>query len=161
MAKRTAYGFRGRYGFLSNMSILETPIKTTDENGDPIYFKSVEHFFQAMKTLDYEERRYVAALPNPGDAKRYCKSDIVLRDDWEDIQLNVMWTGICWKFSERNPTLLKKLLDTKDLVLLEANHWGDRKWGIDWETGLGENLLGRLLMKRREQMKGKDDESTN
>lgn len=156
MAKTVAYGFRGRYGFLSNMSKLETPIKTTDENGEPIYFPTVEHFFQAMKSLDYDDRRLIAVLPQPSQAKHQGK-EVVLRDDWDDIEMNVMWTGICWKFSEHNPVLMQKLLDTENLLLVEANNWKDKKWGVDWEFGQGENLLGRLLMKRREQLRKPKD----
>jgi predicted NAD-dependent protein-ADP-ribosyltransferase YbiA (DUF1768 family) len=33
--------------------------------------------------------------------------------------------------------------------------WGDKFWGVDLETGEGENNLGILLMELREMLKSK------
>lgn len=55
------------------------------------------------------------------------------------------------KFSARNPELLRRLLDTGDLTLIEGNHWGDTFWGVDIRTGKGDNHLGMILMQVREQ----------
>ena len=57
------------------------------------------------------------------------------------------------KFSE-HPELLKKLLATGDAELIEANTWNDRVWGVDRETGRGQNLLGRALMQVRAELRG-------
>ena len=54
---------------------------------------------------------------------------------------------------EQNPYVLKKLLETKDYVIVEDspkdNCWG---WGIN--RG-GENQLGKIWMKLREEYKNK------
>ncbi len=54
---------------------------------------------------------------------------------------------------EQNPYVLKKLLETKDYTIVEDspkdNYWG---WGIDRN---GENQLGKLWMKLREEYKSK------
>ena len=54
---------------------------------------------------------------------------------------------------EQNPYVLKKLLETKDYIIVEDspkdNYWG---WGINRD---GENMLGKLWMKLREEYKNK------
>lgn len=128
------------------MSKLESPIVLTEPGGKDVEFPTVEHFYQAMKTKDWVERRCIAALKNPGDTVRYTK-DMVVREDWDDIKLGVMYHGLKHKFSKANPKILEKARACKDMTLIEANRWNDRYYGVDWETGEGENVLGRLLMK--------------
>ena len=54
---------------------------------------------------------------------------------------------------EQNPYVLKKLLETGDYLIVEDspkdNYWG---WGMD---RTGENHLGQLWMKLREEYKNK------
>ena len=54
---------------------------------------------------------------------------------------------------DQNPYVLKKLLETKDYIIVEDspkdNYWG---WGINRN---GENQLGKLWMKLREEYKNK------
>jgi ribA/ribD-fused uncharacterized protein len=62
---------------------------------------------------------------------------------------------------ERNPELKKKLLETGDKILVEGNTCKDTFWGVDLNSPdeespwlyKGENHLGRLLMKLREEFK--------
>ena len=37
--------------------------------------------------------------------------------------------------------------------LEEGNWWGDIFWGVDKKTGAGENNLGKILMKVREELR--------
>jgi hypothetical protein len=37
--------------------------------------------------------------------------------------------------------------------LVEGNRWGDQFWGVDLRTGLGENHLGKILMKVRDELR--------
>ena len=39
-----------------------------------------------------------------------------------------------------------------------GNTWGDTCWGVDLRTGQGENHLGRILMKVREELAGSGQE---
>ncbi|UKZ10759.1 GTP cyclohydrolase II [Vibrio phage C-ZP2022] len=149
----SVYGFRAKYGFLSNFAVLENPIVKSDPKGNIIKFPTVEHFYMAMKTTDWEERKVIAAQITASAAKAYVEANIAVRDNWDDVKIPVMWHGICLKFSDLNPALKQKLLDTGDRLLIEANRWNDRHFGVDWETGEGENVLGRLLMKRRNQLR--------
>ncbi|CAH0447901.1 hypothetical protein SM033_00077 [Vibrio phage vB_VpaM_sm033] len=146
--KSVVYGFRGRYGFLSNMARLDNPIVLKDPDGNDVKFPTVEHFFQAVKSEDWDDRKYVAAIKTPGEAKKWVYANVATRDDWDDIQIGVMYHGLKWKFSENNPTILEKAKKLKGMTLLEANMWGDHYWGVNHLTGDGENVLGRLIMKR-------------
>ena len=73
---------------------------------------------------------------------------VSLRPDWEDIKDDVMLEGLYRKFT--NDELAEWLLDTGDEELVEGNWWGDRYWGVC--NGIGQNKLGKLLMKVREEL---------
>ena len=55
--------FRGNYAFLSNFAKCEVVY-----NG--LKFPSVEHAYQAAKSIDIKEQEMFAKLELPGDAKR-------------------------------------------------------------------------------------------
>jgi hypothetical protein len=130
--------FQGEFRFLSNF----WPCKVEFEG---IIFPSVEHAYQAAKTLDWEKRVEISLLSSPGEAKRAGKN-LTLRPDWEEIKIPIMRELLIKKFSDRE--LLHRLRQTKSRELLEGNHWGDTFWGIC--RGQGENHLGKLLMEIRE-----------
>ncbi len=133
--------FDGKYAFLSNY--YNSPI-----THDGITYPTNEHFFQAMKTLKIDERLAIAAAETPGQSKRMGRS-VTLRSDWETIKSYYMELGLRLKF--QNPDLAAKLIATGDEELIEGNTWGDRIWGVC--NGEGENRLGKLLMKIRDELK--------
>lgn len=139
----------GKPSPLSNF--FPSPIKDAAGNTYP----TVEHFFQAMKTLDPEDRKRIAAASTPGIAKKMGgrKGIVVLRSDWEVVKLGVMRQALELKFPNdlRNPMTMW-LLDTRDQLLVEGNTWGDRIWGVC--NGSGMNWLGHLLMARRAELRG-------
>ena len=121
--------------------------------GNPWMIHS-ETLFQAMKGQDWESILYVLASKTPGEAKRRGRQ-IKLREDWEEIKLDVMWCVIQIKFSPGSENA-QLLLSTGDAELIEGNRWGDNFWGaiFDAEGDLtGENNLGRLLMEWRNQLR--------
>ena len=75
-----------------------------------------------------------------------------LRADWETAKFVVMEEVVRDKFT-RNAELRQKLLDTGDAYLEEGNTWGDKIWGT--VNGEGENRLGKILMKIREELRRK------
>lgn len=138
--------FEGKYAFLSNFfpsSILY----------EGIVYPTNEHFFQAMKTLNQEERKKIAAADTPGKAKRLGRH-VQLRADWEQIKVDVMRTGLMLKFTDAE--LAQKLIDTGDEELIEGNWWHDNTWGScfcnDCIHKPGRNLLGMLLMELRKEL---------
>ena len=133
--------FENEYAFLSNF--YDSPITIGD-----ITYPTVEHYFQAMKTMDIDARRKIAAAATPGQAKRMGRS-VNLRPDWEAVKFDIMRAGLVAKFSI--PELREKLLATGEERLVEGNWWGDRFWGQC--KGKGLNMLGLLLMEIRTTLK--------
>lgn len=139
--------FDGKYAFLSNF--YHAPFTY-----DGIEYPTNEHFFQAMKTLDQEERKKIAAAATPGKAKRLGRH-VILRPDWEIIKLDVMKEGLALKFAD--PKLREKLLATGDEILVEGNWWHDNTWGSCHcplcDKIPGKNLLGKALMELRSDLR--------
>ncbi|MFO0974636.1 MAG: NADAR family protein [Phycisphaerae bacterium] len=134
--------FQGEYRFLSNFWLSEVWFEGAR-------YPSVEHAYQAAKSLDPAERRRVAALATPADAKRAGRA-LSLRPDWERAKFAVMEACVRDKFT-RHAGLRAKLLATGDAVLEEGNTWGDRVWGVC--NGAGENRLGKILMQVRAELR--------
>ena len=134
--------FTGRYRFLSNF--YGAPVEY-----EGVCYPTVEHAFQAAKTLDEGLRLVVRDSPTPGVAKRFGRG-LGLRPSWEKIKLGIMADLVWLKFSE-DSRLVVKLLRTKDEELVEGNWWGDDFWGVC--NGKGENHLGRILMRVRDRLR--------
>lgn len=135
--------FTGEYSFLSNFYKLDNPVMDNDYN---IKFYTVENAYQANKTLDYDERILFSTV-TPGKAKKLGKT-VKLRDNWEAGKTLIMFNLLLQKFIN-NKDLFQKLIDTKDARLVEGNYWHDSFWGVDNNTGIGDNILGKLLMQIR------------
>lgn len=139
--------FTGEFAFLSNFH--PSPI-----SWDGHQFATVEHAYQAAKTLVKKEQEQIANCKTPGQAKRMGRK-ITLRNDWEKQKLPVMMWMIKLKFED--PILRQKLLDTGDAHIVEGNHWHDNIWGEcsckKCEDIEPTNLLGTLLMEERSQLK--------
>jgi ribA/ribD-fused uncharacterized protein len=121
---------------------------------DGIKYPTTENAYQAAKTLDTNERQTIANLDKPVDAKRAGKK-VTLRSGWDGIKDGIMLDVLKVKFATY-PDLAKKLIDTKDAILVEGNLWHDTYFGVcycDKCMGVGENKLGELLMEVREQLK--------
>lgn len=137
--------FRGEYAFLSNFFPCYVQYEGLD-------YPSVEHAFQAAKSLDLEVRRGMQVCPSPADAK-YCGRRLKLRPDWEQIKIQVMRDLVKDKFTRNLSTvdIKKLLLETGDAYLEEGNHHRDTFWGT--VDGKGQNWLGKILMEVREELK--------
>ncbi len=141
--------FTGEFRFLSNFHPSEVEL-----NG--MKFPTVEHAYQAAKSLDGAERDTIRRRQTPGQAKQMGQK-IKLRRDWNTVKVPIMENLLRQKFN-REP-LKKQLLDTGDKELIEGNRWGDNFWGkvIGHDGNLyGKNHLGRLLMKIRRDLRGRN-----
>lgn len=132
--------FRGTNFFLSNFC----PCKLSYEG---MTYWSTEAAFQAAKTNDASMKREISEVNDPGRAKQLGRR-VLLREDWEEIKLKVMEDILRIKFSQ--PRFKSMLLETWPKDLIEGNNWNDRYWGIC--AGGGQNHLGRILMKIREEL---------
>lgn len=131
--------FSGEYQFLSNFFPVEVVL-------DGVTYPSVEHAYQAAKTLDLEKRKEFLSL-TPGFAKRLGQR-LELRPDWNDVKLSVMTRLNEQKYMR--PDLREKLCDTYPQDIVEGNTWGDTFWGVC--NGKGSNHLGKILMAIRLQI---------
>jgi ribA/ribD-fused uncharacterized protein len=136
---KTIDQFTGEYRFLSNFWPASVGL-------DGVEYPSVENAYQAAKTLDAKARRPFAKF-TAHEAKKAGRA-LAMRKDWEEVKLAVMESLLIVKFDIDD--LRAKLLATGDAELVEGNWWGDRFWGVC--NGVGENHLGRLLMKVRAQL---------
>ena len=136
--------FSGQYRFLSNF----WPCSIKWEGSE---WKSSEHIYQAMKTLDQSQRTYIRNLGTPGEAKRV-GAEIILRPDWNKVKFATMSNIVTVKFCQ-NPELMEKLKETGDAELVEGNTWGDTYWG-QCPIGNGKNQLGKILMEIRDGVFG-------
>ena len=139
--------FRGKYGFLSNMSPSPMTMKVPGSNHE-IIFPTVEHYYVAMKSMRLDDWVRISQIANPGEAKRAGRR-LLIRQDWDKIKLTVMEQALRAKF--RIPELRDKLLATDDVMLIEGNTWNDTFWGMC--RGVGHNHLGRLLMAIRHELR--------
>ena len=133
--------FTGDFDFLSNIYKIEKGRYT------------LEHLFQAAKTLDQNWKKVILNAPKPGKAKKYGRV-CPKRSDWEDIKLDVMEGLVRDKF--RDTSLALKLTDTFPDRLVEGNIWHDNFWGDcgcdRCKNVTGKNHLGRILMKIRKEI---------
>lgn len=120
---------------------------------DGTKYKTNEHYYQIEKTLDQDSRDWIAKAPDAGDVKKRGNDhSVTLRPDWDEHKLVAMMDGLRMKFAAGNE-LSQKLIDTGDTYLIEFAPWRkpDRFWGVGPDFK-GLNWLGRLLMKRRDEL---------
>ncbi len=132
--------FDKEYSFLSNFFPC---IIKFDGNDYP----SVEHAYQAAKTKNKQEQFKIWQAATPGIAKRLGRK-VTLREDWEEVKVDIIREFVHQKF--QNETLRKLLLATEDATLVEGNYWNGYFWGVC--NGVGQNWLGKILMKEREKI---------
>lgn len=125
------------YRFLSNF--WPAPVVL-----DTITYPSVEHAYQAAKTLDRMARTPLHT-GSAAAAKKYGRR-VPMRSDWNQVKIPIMRQLLTQKFAPNTP-LAALLINTGDAELIEGNYWHDYFWGIC--NGRGENHLGKLLMEIR------------
>jgi ribA/ribD-fused uncharacterized protein len=148
----------GDYRHFSNMSEHKITI-------DDVEFKTVEHYFQAMKAREFEDTELyqkILKTKTPKAAKAIGQKIANFKPEvWDKRKDDVMEKGVRTKFVQ-HPTLRKQLVETGDRMIGEANP-RDTYWGIGTSMNLekakipskwrGKNMMGKLLMKLREEFK--------
>jgi len=145
-------------GYLSQWS--KSPFK---ELG--ITFNCAEQYMMYKKASlfgDNETAKKILATNSPKEQKRLGRQVKNFDEKiWNSHKVKIVLRGNLLKFSQ-NPDLKKELLATGDELLAEANPY-DKVWGIGltaidkdalyphkWK---GQNLLGKILMKVREELR--------
>lgn len=145
--------FRGGYEFLRN----PFPCDVILEDDMRIY-PTVEHAYQASKTLDLDYRILIRKAQNLSLIKSLGKK-APLRLDWNDeFKLRIMEDLLRQKW--RKTIFKRKLLSTWPHLIVEGNNRHDVFWGECDGTcsrgphePFGDNNLGKLHMKIREDIR--------
>ncbi|TNC80274.1 MAG: Swarming motility protein ybiA [Oleiphilus sp.] len=114
------------------------------------YWKTTEHYYQAMKHEGTDLYDQIWDQPTPKAAKAMARS---VACSWTDRQkVKVMREAIKAKFTQ-NPLLRFALLGTGNARLVEASPT-DSFWGYG-KAGDGVNMMGLLLMELRAELASK------
>ena len=116
-------------------------------------FSSVEEAYQAASFMGSDEElvEKIKKSHSADEAQRiaYANRD-KRREDWDDVKISIMEELLRLKIKQ-NPYVKKKLLQTEDYMIVEDSpkddFWG---WGFNRN---GQNNLGKLWMKLREELK--------
>ena len=140
-------GFFGKYFFLSNGKKCEI----RDEEYPNIMYQYSENAYQASKfesiniRQQFQNINFKDAIHLAWELKNH------IRMDWESVKIQKMKLILIQKF--QNPTLRILLQETQNKYLEETNHWEDSFWGVC--NGVGENMLGKILMEIRQENRNK------
>jgi N-glycosidase YbiA len=111
-----------------------------------------EHFFQAQKFAGTSHEEEIRRARKPRLAAEMGRDrKRPLRRDWESVKDGVMLEALRAKFAQHED-LRGLLLSTGDARLVEHTD-NDDYWG-DGGDGSGNNRLGQLLMRVREELGG-------
>ncbi len=118
---------------------------------DGHWYRTSEHFFQVMKFEDADYQDKIRETKSPMIAARLGRSrKVKIRDDWEDVKVDVMRTAVRAKI-QAHDELQELLLGTGNEQLVEAAA-RDYFWGVG-KDGSGQNWLGKILMEVRLELR--------
>ena len=163
--------FRQEFCYLSNFYVLKNKIHYLGYD-----YISVEAGYMAQKCDDVAWKQYCSTISpswNGNDQSEMKKAayKVELAKDFSDKRLKIMLDLLRLKF-RNNPELANKLVATYPRMIMEGNVWNDRYWGatipkqnlsdnVELEKlyekfpqyfYVGQNYLGRLLMKVRDEL---------
>jgi ribA/ribD-fused uncharacterized protein len=114
-------------------------------------WKSVEHYYQAMKFPNPDLRRRIRSADTPLKARKTASNrDLAPRPDWDAVKEGVMREALHAKFGQ-NRRLRKLLLETGEADLVHESS-SDLYWGRTSE-GEGLNRLGELIEEVRAELR--------
>ena len=138
------YSVNGEYGFLANFAPYPITLKGKT-------WPTSEHYFQAQKFAGTEHETAIRKAKTPMNAARMGRDRSKrLRRDWDRVKDSIMRDAVWAKFTQ-HPDIAMALVLTAPAKLVEHTA-NDSYWG-DGSDGSGRNMLGRILMDIREQLK--------
>jgi N-glycosidase YbiA len=138
------YSVSGEYGCFSNFSPHSIRLKGKT-------WPTSEHYFQVQKFVGSPDEEEVRAAKSPMIAARMGRSrKRPLRRDWESVKDTIMHEAVLAKFTQHDD--LREILDSTGESEIVEHTENDRYWG-DGGDGRGKNMLGRILMRVREELR--------
>jgi len=135
--------FRNEYEWLSNFY----PCKIVDKYGN-VYPSSEHAYISAKLNTDIWRKYCTDENITAGDLKRQSKN--LVPTNWHKIKVKIMYRILVQKFNQE--PFKTTLINTGDCMIYEGNWWNDKFWGVDYKTLEGENTLGKLIMKIRNEI---------
>jgi ribA/ribD-fused uncharacterized protein len=129
------------------MAFDEPPIVV---NG--VRYNGPEYYFQLMKsygTSSHADAKVAMAAASNEVEAWHVGRNFGIRPDWDSVKVDVMRTAIRAKF--KNKPLQELLLSTRDFPLVQLKK-DDKFWGSG-KKGHGLNMLGKLLMELRQEIR--------
>lgn len=138
------YQVKAEHGEFSNFARFPIEI-------DGKIWPTTEHYFQAQKFAGTSREEEIRLEASPMIAARMGRSrEFAMRSDWEQVKERIMHRAILAKFTQ-HADLRSILLETGDAEIVEHTR-KDSYWG-DGGDGQGKNMLGKILMRVREELK--------
>ena len=138
------YRVSDEYGCFSNFAPY--PIQLDGKE-----WPTSEHYFQAQKFEDAAHQEAIRRTKSPMIAARKGRDrKKPLRHDWESVKVAVMRKAVRAKFTQHDD-LRRILLSTGDAEI--AEHTEKDSYCGDGGDGSGKNMLGRILMELRNQLR--------
>ncbi len=113
------------------------------------WWNTVEHYYQAMKTVYTDEQEMIRSAKTPRIARDLGQT-VTFRDHFDSDKYQVMKDAVLAKFVQHH-NLREQLLATNDEILIEDSPV-DYYWGCGAD-GSGKNMLGKVLMEVRAELR--------
>lgn len=140
------YKTRDPYGFMSNYYKARFFIYSR-------WWPSVEHAYQAQKCTDPAEYDAIHQTVRSDDA-RLLGQKVKMREHWHDIHKSIVMEECVRAKFLQHKDLRDQLMATGEEELIEDTFTtNDMYWGCGTD-GTGLNMLGKILMKIRGELKG-------
>ena len=140
----TFYRTTDEYGCFSNFAAYPIELKGK-------LWPTSEHYFQAQKFAGTEHEEAVRLEKSPMIAARMGRDrKKPMRLDWETVKDDIMREAVRAKF-QQHPGIREVLLATGEATIVEHTE-NDSYWG-DGGDGSGKNMLGRILMEIRKELR--------
>lgn len=141
--------FYGEYLWLSNFQVCKIQY-------DGYIYWSTQAAYQAQKfkgsNIQNDRIKKIFCKIEPNQAK-ILGSIIPLREDWEQVRLDIMKDILKIKFSQQ--PFKSMLINTGEQELVQGNYWHDTFFGrceCSKHKGEGQNHLGKIIMQIRDQL---------
>jgi ribA/ribD-fused uncharacterized protein len=147
---RLHFGWLGNY-FEKDPFLFRSCLETNDSRTTELIrdWRSVEHFYQAAKSTNFERQERIRKSARAVDASLIGLRVSPLREEWDNVKQGFMERAISMKF-DQNPALASRLIatDPDNLICDDSRNC---TWGIG-RMKCGHNLLGIILMNKRSAM---------
>lgn len=141
MDNKVIDGFRGEYEYLANTY-------NSDITYDGMTYTNAEAAYWAQRVKDKRARNKYSRLS--GNKARAKAMQAIPIEDWETTKNDIMMNILRVKFN-KNSELGKKLIATNDAKIINTNTYRDDYYGVYMNKG--KNILGKMLMKIRDEIK--------